>query len=56
MSASIGVAVFDERGDLTGHDGWSARTIAMYAAKEAGRDRYVSHSHDDVSSPAGAGA
>ena len=55
VSASIGVAVFDDRGDLTGHDVLVSADHAMYAAKEAGRDRYVSHSHDDAQQPGGRG-
>ena len=55
VSASIGVAVFDERGDVTGHDVLVSADHAMYAAKEAGRDRYVSHSHDDGQEPGGRG-
>jgi diguanylate cyclase (GGDEF)-like protein/PAS domain S-box-containing protein len=51
VSASIGVAVFDDRAELTGHDVLVSADHAMYAAKEAGRDRFVSHARGDLSEP-----
>ncbi len=42
VSASIGLTFFDDRNELTPEDVIACADHAMYAAKEAGRDRYVS--------------
>jgi EAL domain-containing protein (putative c-di-GMP-specific phosphodiesterase class I) len=42
VSASIGVTFFDDRNELTPEDVIACADHAMYAAKEAGRDRWVS--------------
>jgi EAL domain-containing protein (putative c-di-GMP-specific phosphodiesterase class I) len=51
VSASIGVAVFDERAEQTGHDVLVSADHAMYAAKEAGRDRFASQAREDLREP-----
>lgn len=51
VSASIGVAVFDDRAELTGHDVLVTADHAMYAAKEAGRDRFASQAREDLCEP-----
>ena len=42
MTTSIGIAMFDEPG-LTGAEMLINADLAMYDAKEAGRDRYAVH-------------
>jgi diguanylate cyclase (GGDEF)-like protein/PAS domain S-box-containing protein len=46
-SASIGVGCFDGEGELTCEEVLLGADHAMYAAKEAGRDRFVSQPTDD---------
>jgi len=46
ITASIGVAMF-ERGDASGEDVLVSADLAMYDAKEAGRNQLVVHSSDE---------
>jgi len=49
VTASIGVAVFDGTQGLTGEDALVNADLAMYDAKESGRDRYALFNTDDHS-------
>ncbi len=49
ITASVGVAMFDGETGLTGEDVLVNADLAMYDAKEAGRDRFAHYSAEDHS-------